>query len=139
MGGIGSMDTSQDAEVINSLGDFREQFANGETAFSMLSELPGRLEEVSLLRESDSWEFEGQRFAVVTIEKGLRIKGVDVRRAALHEEKDDSFCSSGKMRLPRVTFVSCETVASKKGMKSNRAKPERGLAKKITALEGILH
>ena len=52
-----------------------------------------------MLGESDFWEWEGERFAVVAVEEGFGVEGVDVRWAAFHKKEYDAFGAGTEMGL----------------------------------------
>ena len=76
------------AEVVDVAGDLREKFADPEAALAVLRELPRRGEQIARRGELDAGLGEGQRLAVIASEQWLGIERIDVRRPALHEQKD---------------------------------------------------
>ena len=77
------------AEVVGALTDIRKQVADGQPALTAVLELPGRFHQAAGLAGRECQRlFDRQRLAVVRIQVGLRIKGVDRGRPAVHEQKD---------------------------------------------------
>ena len=85
VGRVGAVDGTEDAEVVDVLGDMGKEFADREPGLAVAMEFPRGAEEVALFGESDLREREGKGFAVVAIEEGFGVEGVDVGRAAFHE------------------------------------------------------
>jgi len=65
----------------------------------MLFELERGSQKGAGLGGDDARQGEGQRFAVVALERRLEIKGVDLRRAPMEEQEDDAFGARFEMGL----------------------------------------
>jgi hypothetical protein len=92
MCGIGSMSAPDDAEIVDAMSNVGEKIRNREPALTVAFEFPGGLQQVARRSgKSDTRKLERRRLAVISIEKGFGIKGIDMRGAAFHEKKDDSF------------------------------------------------
>jgi hypothetical protein len=89
VGWIRSMDTPENAEVVDALGDVGKEIGNGKPAFPVLAEFPGRLEQVTRFCKGNARQFEGRWLSVIPIQKRLGVKGVDVRRSTLHEQENN--------------------------------------------------
>jgi predicted methyltransferase MtxX (methanogen marker protein 4) len=76
--GIGAVDRVDDAQVIGMSGGVWEQFTNGQPAVAVLAKRPGRTEQLAGGCELDSRLVEGKRLAVVLLQSGLVIEGVDL-------------------------------------------------------------
>src|SRR4029077_19909321 len=50
-------------------------------------------------------ELLGQRLAVIAGERGFRIEGIDVRRAAVHEQENDALGERREVRGPRRQWI----------------------------------
>ena len=91
MGYVCTVHRVYEAHLIHALGHMGKQFADRTPALAVLAKLPRRPQQVSGSVELDARLWQWQRLAVVTIDDGLGIKGVNVRDAAEHEQKDDTF------------------------------------------------
>jgi hypothetical protein len=98
---VAPVERSQHAQSIGVLCDVREQFADAEATLAMLMKSPWGFEEISLLGEHHSGQFERGRFAIIALEQRFWIKGIDVGRPTFHKHEDDSLGAGWKMRLPR--------------------------------------
>ena len=85
----------QEAEVVDPPADVREEFGDRHAAVAILFELPRRSHGGHLGDLARARHFEGQLLAVVAVEFRLRVEGVDMARAALHEQEDDAFGACG--------------------------------------------
>ena len=83
------MHAAQEAEVVGVFRDVGEGLGNPQAALAARFELGGGRDQLA---------FAWPRFAGVGDELGLVIKGVEVRRAALHREEDDAFGAGGEVR-----------------------------------------
>ena len=101
VGRVRAMHRVDHAQVVDMLGDMREQFAHRNPALAVLLELPRRLEQVVRRRELNARLIERQRFAIVPIEQRLGVERIDLRRAALHEHEDHPLRPCRKVRLLR--------------------------------------
>ncbi len=91
---------ADNAEVIDAFPDMRKQVRDGNAALPAILEGPRRLHQRPGIGIGEGERtFEGQRLAVQAGERFLGIEGVDRRRPAVHEEKDDPLCFRLKMRL----------------------------------------
>jgi hypothetical protein len=88
----------QKADVIHVPGNVGEKFTDMVTALAMPLEFPGRGQQVAGVGKSDARLVEGQRFAMITLQQRLVVEGVEMRRTALHEEKNDALGPRPKMR-----------------------------------------
>ena len=95
IGNIG-MHRADDAKFVGRLGNIWEEFGNFQPAFAVFLELERG-------SESDAggafcFKFEGDLLSGVLREFGLGVEGVDLGRAAIHEEVDDGFGLAAGLR-----------------------------------------
>ena len=78
-----------DAEIVDTLPDIREDFTDLDTALAELAELEWRRERGAgaALRLQRDW----YRLSCEFGERGLRIEGIHMRCAAVHEQVQDAF------------------------------------------------
>jgi hypothetical protein len=88
VGDVG-MHGTDDAEVIGTLADFRENVGDFESALAVFFEAEGGLH--GHAGGAFGLEFERDFFAVVFGEFGLGIEGVNLGRPAVHKEMNDGF------------------------------------------------
>jgi hypothetical protein len=88
---------SDDTEVIRTARNVWEEFADLGTRLPVFRESVGGAKEVAGFSAFELRFFEGERFPVHFTELGFGVKGVDVRRAAGHEKKNDAFGFRRKM------------------------------------------
>ena len=87
------------AQLVGDLRQVLPQFAHRDPALAGRAELPGRGEEVAARGELHPRTFEGGWLAVVLLQRRFRIEEVDMRRSAVHEEKDDPLGAWLEVRL----------------------------------------
>ena len=68
------------------------------TALAVSVERPGRGKQVSGLGELNLGLGKRQGFAVVSLQGGFEVKGIDLRRSSFHKKKDYPFGSLGEAR-----------------------------------------
>ena len=86
---VAGMHRADDADVVDDAGDVGQQFGDFGTALTMFFELEGTGQQLSAGRVGEAeCDVALVRLAVVLGELGLGIQQVDVRRAAVHEERD---------------------------------------------------
>jgi hypothetical protein len=100
MGGIGSVEALHEAEAIDDLGDVGEELADPRPALAMLLEPPRTPEQVAGLGELDAGLLSGEGLAVVALQARLVVEGVDLRRAAVHEQEDHPLGPRGEVGGP---------------------------------------
>ena len=81
---------ANDANVIDHAADVGKQIADLDATFTVSFELPGRSKEFSGLSKLYAWFGKRELPAIVTLQRGLVVKSINVRRAAFHEQKDYS-------------------------------------------------
>ncbi len=86
---------ADDAAIVDDLGEIRESFVDFDTALAAFAEGERRGHEAGAF--GLFVEFAVGLLALVLGERGLGIEGVDMRRAAVEEEKDEAFGAWGKM------------------------------------------
>ncbi len=89
---------SHDGEVVHARADAREQVADGDAAFAVAAELPRTLEHVADVVELSRVGLDLDRLAVLAIEPGLGVEGIELGGTAVHEEKDDALRLGREMR-----------------------------------------
>ena len=99
-----------ESELVNHLGfgNVRKQIADPVPAFTALFKIPLRLEHFSHVVELGWLQFPHHFAGILTVvflEKRFVVKGIDVRRPAIHVEKDDVLCFRGKVRRLRGEWV----------------------------------
>lgn len=98
------MHGSDDADVVRTFSDVGEEFTDLDPTLAVLCEFEGGT--VACARLAFRLEvIHGQGLAMVLCQKRLGIKGVDLRRPAIHEEVNDAFCAAkvlGGLRSQRV-------------------------------------
>ncbi len=67
-----------EAELIRMIRQVRKKLADGMTAFAVTVERPGRSKQVSGLGELNLGLGKGQGFAMVSLQGGFEVKGIDL-------------------------------------------------------------
>src|SRR4051794_28489451 len=99
-GAIG-IETANKAKVVDALRDMREERGDIAAALSVLLERPRTSQQrcVALSELADDCPVAGRQWlSIVFFERGLGIERIDLTRPADHEEEDDGFGFSGKVR-----------------------------------------
>ena len=87
------------AQIVRASGDLGEQLADGNAAFAAPLEFPGGAHQAAgLLGIEGQRALDRQGLAVVAVQAGFRIEGVDVRDTAVHEQEDDSLGPGSEVR-----------------------------------------
>lgn len=95
---------ADDADVIDAPGDIGIEFADFDAALAVFLKLERRLVEAA--GAPFGAEVRLRWFlAVVLLKRRLGIKGIDLRRAAIHEEMDDSLGPCGEMTWARSQWI----------------------------------
>jgi hypothetical protein len=128
--GVGTMHGFDEANVIHALSEFGEEVADPGTGLAVLLEGPRGLEEIKGFPGDDLGAGEGQGLAVVALEQGLIVEGVDLGRAAVHEQEDDTLGTGGEVGL-----LDGEGVESGEG---ERREANRGDAEEVAAAESAI-
>ena len=90
-------------EVVRVLGDLREQFRNFEAALPVLLELPrGGHQPAGIALRDDHLAHAGHHLAGVLFQLGLGVEGVDVARAPVAEDRDDTLRLGREVRHGRA-------------------------------------
>ena len=117
-----------------------KKLANHMAALPMRAELPRGFKKVAGGCELDFRFIVGEWFAMIAIEHGFLFKGIHMRGAALHEEKNHALSFRGKMwrlgckRVDNSSFgLVCEQAS-----KGNRAKADCRLFKCFSSI-GVVH
>ena len=97
VGGIGAVQGAQDAEVIHTLRHVGKQFADRKPAFAVVFEGPRRFQKRGRRRKLNPRLLSRIGLAVIAIQQGLGIKGVDLRRSAFHQQKNHALGPRRKM------------------------------------------
>ena len=84
---------------INHFSGFRKNGTNRNSTLSMPGEGVRRGENIPIVVELSTLNFEWQRIAGIFLEHRLWIKGVDVRDASRHVAENNAFCSWSMMRF----------------------------------------
>src|SRR5262249_28101666 len=87
-----------DANVVDVSGDLGKQFAHLDPAAAELRELERRAHQLAL--DAVARLFGRRVLAVEFLQAGLRVEGIDVRGAAVHEQVNDALCASGELTRP---------------------------------------
>jgi hypothetical protein len=131
------MSAADNAEVVDALSNVGEKIRNREPAFAVAFEFPGGLQQVARRSgKSDTRQFERRRLAVISIEKGFGIKGIDMRGAAFHEKKDDSF---GPRRVMGGSHKPGSSFRTEKRLESHLTKAKCCSSKEFAAIENRVH
>jgi hypothetical protein len=96
VGNIG-VHRTDDGDIVDAGCDMREKVTDFNAAFSIFLEGKGRPESGPGFAFGRQIRL-GERLAMKLVEHRLGIEGIDVRRAAIHEEMDDALRLGGKMR-----------------------------------------
>ena len=88
---------ADDAEVVGAGAEVGEEVADGKPALAVAFEFPGAGHEVALAVEDGGVGFEAGWFAVIFVELGFRVEGVDLGDAAVHEHEDDALGLGGEV------------------------------------------
>ena len=98
---VGSVHPVDDTEIVDAAGNMRKQLTNPRARFTVLSEFPGRPEQIASLGRNYPWFVKRQRLAVISHQVGLEIECVYLGRATVHEQKDDTIGTRSKVRRSR--------------------------------------
>ena len=96
--GIRTVQALDEAQVIYSLRDMREEIAHPCAGFAVLLKLPRTREKIFCLRKLHARFREWKRLAVITLKQRLVVEGVDLRRSAMHEQEDDALRTRNEVR-----------------------------------------
>ena len=96
--GIRTVQALDEAQVIHSLRDMREEIAHPCAGFAVLLKLPRTREKILCLRKLHARFREWKRLAVIALKQRLVIEGVDLRRSAMHEQEDDALRTRNEVR-----------------------------------------
>ena len=89
VGRVSAVQRVNEAHVVHALGDVGKEFAHGDTGLPVFRELPRRFEQRARLGELHPRLRTRVRFAVIAVQQRLGVEGIDLARAALHEQEDD--------------------------------------------------
>src|SRR6185436_7959352 len=78
-----------DCQLIHMLSNVREQFAHRYPAVAVTSKLPRTGESVTVVVELSLLDLHFERLSVLGLQPWLWVPSVDLRRPAVHIEKDD--------------------------------------------------
>ena len=81
-------DRPDDRQVVDPPGDVGEQVADRDPALAVVAELPRALEHVAHVVELGGMGLDLDRLAVLAVEPGLGVEGVDLGRPAVHVQED---------------------------------------------------
>jgi hypothetical protein len=125
------------AKVVGAGTDVGKQFAYWMAALAMLMEFPRRLEQVSGGGKLHTRLRARVGLAVIAIQQRLGIKRVDVRRATLHEQKDDPLGPRREMRRLRSERILLRPFARFREQRGERqgAKADRGAGEQLATGE----
>ena len=110
------------AQIIGKRGQFGKQLAHFQAALAVLRELERRFE--ARAGRALGFEHIRQRFAVVFVQHRLRVEGIDLRRAAIHEEMHHAFRLRLKMRPSHGQRVQ----SGRGGLRAGKQRSERETA-----------
>ena len=96
-------------EFIDDRSHVRKQLADRQSAFAIVAELPGRLEQVTR-RCKLQRRLERQRLAIHFRQLGFWIERIDVRYTAVHEQEDDVFRLRLEMRIARSQRIAADGI-----------------------------
>jgi hypothetical protein len=99
MGRVRAVQRVDDAEVIDALRNVGKQFTDLDATLAVLLELPRRLEQIARGGELDTRLGKRQVLAVALLQFRLRVEGVDLRGAPLHEQENDALGPRGEVRI----------------------------------------
>ncbi len=117
MVGVVAVHRADDADVVHAAGDVGKQLADLGAALAVRLEAPLRFLEEQLLVAGPVARFrmiQGHLLAVVGMQAGFGVEGIDVRHAAAQEEEDHALCLAGEVRWPRcqrIKRVGCGCVS----------------------------
>ena len=128
---------AKDAQVIDVPRHVGEQFAHRDSAFAVLAKLPGRFQQPAGVPFGESERsLEWQRLAVITVEQGLRIEGIQMRRPAVHEHEDHALGAGREMRLLRrhgIGRLGAEAPFGQQPGQPHQAEAAIGMAQEMAA------
>ena len=84
---IGTVNRSQNAQVVYVLRDMWKQFTHRQTTLAMLMELPRRFQQSALLGKRHIGQGEWWLLAVVAIQQRFWIEGIHMRRPTFHKQE----------------------------------------------------
>ena len=106
-GGLG-LEGVDKGDVIDALRKVWEEGGDLLAALTVLVEVPLGFDDAAfVLFSSTSEGFDGDGFAIEAFHLGFVIEGVDVGRAAIHEEENDALCFGWKMLLRNAGGEGC--------------------------------
>ncbi len=79
---------ADDGQIVHALRDVWKQITDRDARLPVLLELPGRPKDVAVVVELRIRHLHWQRLAVLGPQARLGVKGVHLRRAAIHVEED---------------------------------------------------
>ena len=113
---------TDEADVVRAFADVREQLADLDAGLAVLLEREGRAHQRAGLAFGGN-RAARQRLSVVLVEHRLRIEAVDLRQAAVHEQKDDTLGARRVIEPPRVDAA---VLGQRPGRSDNRLAHETG-------------
>ncbi len=96
---------THDAQVVGTASDVRQEIADVESALSAFAKLPRRLERRTDVVELRRLYLHFERQAVLAIQPRLGVERIDLRRPAVHVEKDDPFGPRGMSAPARGEWI----------------------------------
>src|SRR5258706_8449266 len=86
------------AQIIRTAADVREEVAHPGPALAVLLELPRRRQQISRLTRHDPRLIERQWLAVITREQRLVVESIDLARPPMHEQENHTLRLRREMR-----------------------------------------
>src|SRR5215475_10840434 len=104
----------EEADVVGAGAQVREEVADVFAALAVLLEAPLGADDASLVAMSAAAKrAHGDGSAIEGVHVRLVVEGIDLARAAVHEQEDDALRLAGEMRLPlseRIGRAACRLV-----------------------------
>jgi hypothetical protein len=137
MSRIGAMERMDKAEIIHAACHAGEKRTDPGAAGAMPVKAPGGAEQIARAGERHAWTVERIRPAMIALQERLVIEGVNVGRAAFHEQEDDTLGPRCMMPRPRRERIEARLrlggFLGQKRRQSERAEADGALAQHFTA------
>ena len=134
--GVRPVQALDEAEVVDELGDVREQVAHPRARLAVLAELPRAGEQVAGLGELHARLGERQRLARVAREQRLVVERVDLRRPAVHEAEDHPLGAWLEVRRGEHAAVGLRELRQQ-ARERDRAKARAKAGERVAVIEAM--
>ena len=107
--GVDGVHIADDAQIVGMLAQLREQFADFQSAFPALFELPRRVPDGAGVR-ARLWFLAWHRLPVPLLHARLWVEGIHLTRATLREVVNDPLRFCGMMRFASTIATVCKQI-----------------------------